>query len=121
MEFLGAHDEVEVRHGGEERVPPRLRHAAQKAEDRFGTPLRHRPEHAHLAQRLLFGHVANTAGVEQDYVGVGFVGGPLVTAFQQRMRDLFRIAFVHLAAVGFDKELRHWERRILAQTGRTRQ
>ena len=32
----------------------------------------------------------------------------LVAALDERMRDLFRIALVHLAAVGLDEELRHW-------------
>src|SRR6184192_2837185 len=36
------------------------------------------------------------------------------------MRDLFGIALVHLAAVGFDEKFRHRESGIVTQTGRTR-
>jgi hypothetical protein len=37
------------------------------------------------------------------------------------MRDLFGIAFVHLAAVGFDKEFRHGASGILTQSALMRQ
>src|SRR5437763_14764195 len=36
------------------------------------------------------------------------------------MRDLFGIALVHLAAVGFDEKFRHRESGIVTQTGTTR-
>src|SRR6476660_497277 len=109
MKFLCAHDQIQMRYRGEERVATSLRHATKKTEDRLRTKFCDLTQHSHFAKRLLLGHVADAAGIEQDDVSIGFAGGALITAFEQRMRDLFRIALVHLAAVGFDEKFRHRE------------
>ena len=107
MEFLRADDEIDVRHRAEKFRAARLRHAAEKTEDRFRPLLRDLAEHAHFAERLLVRHVAHAAGVEQDDVGFVLVRRGLVAAIEQRTRDLFRVALVHLAAVGLDEKFRH--------------
>ena len=96
-----------MRHCGEKRIALCLRHAAEETEDRFRPTLGDLPQHPHFSQRFLLRHVAHAAGVEEHDIGVGFPFGALVTAFQERMRDLFRVAFVHLTAVGFNEKLGH--------------
>ncbi len=83
MKFLRADDEIEMRQAGEQSVAARLRHAAEKTEDDLRATLRQLAHHAHFAERLLVGHVAHAAGVEQDDVGVALVGDRLVTSFQK--------------------------------------
>src|SRR5438552_15086136 len=67
----------------------------------------HSPQHPHFSQRFLVSHVAHAARVQQHYVSFSFVGYPLVAACDERMRDLFRVALVHLAAIGLDEKFRH--------------
>src|SRR3954467_12675273 len=67
MKLLGAHDEIDVRKTIDQLLSPALRHATHKAQDNvrpFSTGLC--SERRHLSQRLLFGHVTDAAGVEQD-------------------------------------------------------
>jgi hypothetical protein len=67
------------------------------------------PEHSHLPERFLLSHVADAAGIQQDHVCFRLPGRAFIASLQQRMRDLFRIALIHLAAVGFDKKFWHRE------------
>jgi hypothetical protein len=64
-------------------------------------------EHAHLAKRFLVSHVSDAAGVQEHNVGFRFVSDPFVAARQERMRDLFGVALIHLATVGFDEKFGH--------------
>src|SRR6266699_2048415 len=64
-------------------------------------------EHSHFAERFLVGHVAHATGIQEHNVGLRLVFHPLVAARRQRMGDLLRVAFVHLATVGFDEKFRH--------------
>jgi len=56
---------------------------------------------------FLVGHVSHATCVQEHDVGFRFVADPLVAARHERMRDLFRIALVHLATVGFDEKFGH--------------
>ena len=107
MKFLRAHDKIDMRQIFEQRLAARLRHAAKKTEDNVRPVFRHASEHPHFAERLLVGHVAHAARVQEDHVGFGFTFHALVATRNERMRDLLRVALVHLAAVGLDEEFRH--------------
>src|SRR5438045_9604590 len=73
----------------------------------------HSPQHPHFSQRLLISHIAHAARVQQHYVSFSFMGHPLVAACDERMSDLFRVALVHLAAIGLDEKLRHGPAKII--------
>jgi transposase-like protein len=108
VEFLRADDEVDVGRGFEEGFAARLRHAAEVAEHEVRAFFAELAEHAHFADRFLLRHVADAAGVEQDDIGVRFVGDHAVAAFGEHFRNLFGIALVHLAAVGLDVNAGHF-------------
>src|SRR6478672_8110904 len=112
MKFLGANHKIEVRDLFQQLRPPRLRHAAEKPKNGSRLPLRHAAEHSHLAKRLLLGHVTHAAGIEQNNIGLRLATDPLVAARNERMRDLLRVALVHLAAVGLNEKFRHGSRTI---------
>ena len=80
VKFLCANDKVEVGQILEQRSALGLRHAAQKAKDDVRPLLCHATHHAHFAERLLVGHIAHAAGIEQHDICVRFVLHPLVTA-----------------------------------------
>ncbi len=107
MKFLRSDHKIEMRHAVEKRVAARLRHAPEKSENHFRSALGDLAHHPHFSDRLLVRHVAHAAGVEEDHVRFAFVRDRFIAARDERMRDLFGIAFVHLAAVGFNEELRH--------------
>src|SRR6266550_1009083 len=117
MKFLGANHKIELRYLFQQLLPPRLRHAAEKPKNGFRPPLPHAAEHSHLAKRLLLGHVAHAAGIEQNDIGLRLATDPLVAAGNERMRDLLGVALVHLAAVGLDEKFRHGSRTIHSRGG----
>src|ERR1700686_2520447 len=118
MEFLGAHDEVHMRQSGKKRIAPGLGHAAEKTEDDLRPALRDLAEHPHFPESLLVGHVANAACIQQHHIRLDLVRGAFIAARQERVRDLFGIALVHLATVGFDEKFWHRASGIVTQTGR---
>lgn len=67
---------------------------------------------AHFSEGLLFGLVADGAGVDKDGIGLRFVAGDGVAAFTEHLRDLFGVALVHLATVGADVDLGHGGGRV---------
>ena len=107
MEFLSTDDKIDVWQILEQRRAARLGHASEKTENDVRPFFGDATEHSHFADRLLVGHVTHAAGVEQNDVGLVFVLHPFVAANDERVGNLFRIALVHLAAVGFNEELRH--------------
>ena len=121
MKFLRAHHEVHMRQASQKRVPSRLRHASEKSEDDFRPALRDLAKHPHFPERLLLRHVANAAGVEEDDIRFGLMRRAFITTRDQRVSDLFGVALIHLAAVGFDEEFRHGESGIVTQSGASRQ
>ena len=72
------------------------------------------PQHAHLADGLLLGHITHTAGVEQNHIGFGFICNDLISALGEHFGHLLGVALVHLAAVGFDLDAGHFGGRKLA-------
>ena len=57
---------------------------------------------AEVAVQLVVGVLADGAGVEHHDVGVGAVGGPLVSRRLQQSGQPLGVVHVHLAAVGAD-------------------
>ena len=107
VEFLRADDQVEVGNVGKEGGAAALGHAAEQSVDRVRALFPEASEQAHFAEGLLFRHIAHAAGIEQD--NVGFVGlcGHFIAPGDQHLRDLLRVALVHLASVGLEKHLGH--------------
>src|SRR5215469_5210271 len=62
MEFLRAHNQVEMRHLVQERRATALRHASQKAVDDRAVA-RQGPKHAHFTQGLLLGQITHATSV----------------------------------------------------------
>src|SRR5438105_15238025 len=106
MKFLGANHKIEMWDFFQQLRPPRLRHAAEKPKNGFRPPLPHAAEHSHLAKRLLLGHVAHAAGIEQNNIGLRLAIDALVAAGDERMRDPLAIALVHLTTVRPNEEFR---------------
>ena len=118
VKFLGADHQINMGNAVEERRSAGLGHAAQEPENHVRTLPGHPSKHPHFAKRFLVCHVAHAAGVQQDDIGVLLAIHSLVTPLNQRIRDLLRIAFIHLAAVGFDEELGHKRPKIIHRPGR---
>ena len=112
MKLLRAHDEIDVPHIAGQLIAAALRHAAEKAEDHLGPVLAQPPEHAHFAERLLLRHIAHGARVQEHHVGLRLLGRLLITARHQIAQDLLGIPLVHLAAVGFQEDFGHKNRRL---------
>jgi hypothetical protein len=108
VEFLRPGHQIHGPPLGQRRAPA-LGHAAEETEHHTPLPVVMGHE-AHLAERLLLGHVAHAARVEQDDVGLGLVGRHFIAARGEHLRDLFGIALVHLATVGFDEDFGHGKR-----------
>ncbi len=107
VEFLRADDQVDVGQFVEDRRAPALGHAAEKTDHLVLALVFPAAERFHLADRLLLGHIAHRAGVEQDDIGAFFALHQLVAPAGQVAGDLFGVAHVHLAAIGFDEDGRH--------------
>jgi hypothetical protein len=107
MEFLGPDDKINMRQILEQGFAARLSHAAKETKHNMWPLFRHATEHSHFAKCLLISHVTNATCIQEHDVGLHLVRDPLVPARHERMRDLFRVAFVHLAPVGLDEKFRH--------------
>ena len=111
VELLRSRHQVEMGQFGEKRGTAALRHATEKPEDGVRAALLQAAQGAHFADGLLLGHVADAARVQEDDIRVFGVAGHLVAARDEHLRDLLRVALVHLASVGLEKYLGHRKRR----------
>src|SRR5213080_4134577 len=107
MKFLRANHKIDMRQTFQERFAASLSHTTEEPKHYMRPLFRHLPQHTHFTERLLISHVAHTAGVQQHHISCRFVLGWLVTARHERMRDLFGVAFVHLAPVSLDEKFWH--------------
>jgi hypothetical protein len=80
VEFLRAHHKIDMRRGLQKRLSARLGHASQVAKNKMRTTSPELSQHAHLAYRLLFGHIAHAAGVEQDHIRFGLIRNESISA-----------------------------------------
>src|SRR5438132_13317887 len=99
MKLLRANNEVDMWQILEERSAARLCHAAKKTKNNVWPLVGDASEHSHFAERILVGHVANAAGVQQHHVSFLLAFGAFVATGDQRIRDLFRVDFSDMAAV----------------------
>ncbi len=107
MKFLRADDEIDVRHSAQQRFAARLRHAAEKTEHHFRRFFARCPS-IPIFPSAFCSAMSRTLHVFSKHdVRFRFVRGRFIAARDQRMRDLFRVALVHLAAVGLDEKFRH--------------
>jgi hypothetical protein len=113
VKLLCANDKIDVRQIIQQRGTARLGHAAEEPENHVRPFFRKSPEHSHLAKRFLVSHVAHAARVQQHNIGFRLVPDPLVAACHERMRDLFGVALVHLAAISFDEKFRHGQTKTI--------
>jgi hypothetical protein len=72
VKFLRADDQIDLGQLLQDRRPPALRHAAEKTDHLVLAAFFPALQRLHLPDRLLLGHVAHRAGVEQDDVGAIF-------------------------------------------------
>ena len=79
-------------------------HAAGEADDERGAVAAGGAEHAELADRLLLGLLADGAGVDEDDVRLVLRRGLGEARGAEPARQEVRVADVHLAAVGMDRE-----------------
>ena len=107
VKFLRADNQVNAGQFVENGGAPALRHAAKEADDLVLVAFLAARPSLHFADRLLFGHVTYGTGVEQHDISSFLAINQIVTAAGQIARNLFGIADIHLAAVGFDKDGGH--------------
>ena len=79
-----------------------LRHASEQPELHLRPRILEPRQLAQPVQHLLFGMLANRAGVEQDDVGIFDAVGSDVTGAAQDGADRLRIGDIHLASVGLE-------------------
>ena len=107
VKFLRADDKIDMRQVFQQRASTRLRHATKETKNDVRSLARYATEHSHFTERLLVGHIPDTTRVQQHHVCLQLVFSGFVTTGNKRMRDLLRVAFVHLAAIGFNEKLGH--------------
>ena len=69
VEFLRADNEIDIGQFIQNRRAPALRHATEEADDLMLAMLFAPFQCSHFADGLLFRHVANRAGIQQDHIG----------------------------------------------------
>ena len=104
VQLAWTYDQIDVRGPPENQSLIFLSHAAQHADDLVRMMLLGVLEPAQGAVDLVFGMLPDTAGIEQDRIGVARVVGQLVAVFAQAGHDKLAVEHVHLAADGFDVE-----------------
>ncbi len=111
MEFLRAEHQVYVGQPVNQFASAALRHATQESEQ-LSRPLLARlaGQRGHFSERLLLGHVAHRAGVEQDYIRDVFGPRQRIALGHELRGDRFAVALVHLATVSFNVNTRHTTR-----------
>src|SRR5438105_7687837 len=65
------------------------------------------------SERFLVSRVTHAASIQEDNVSFMFAFHLLVAARNERMRDLFRVALIHLATVSLDEKSRHGRAKII--------
>jgi hypothetical protein len=113
MKFLRAHYKIDMGQILEQIRAARLGHASEKPEHDMRPIFRHPAKHSHFAERLLIGHVAHAARIQEDNVRIPLRTRTLIAPLDQRMGDLLRVALVHLAAICLYEEFRHGRAEII--------
>ena len=104
VELPGADDEVDPRGPGANQLLIFLGHAAEDADDQAGAGLLLLPHPTEGRPDLVFGMLADAAGVVEDGIGLGRARRQLPSLAAQRRHDKLAVEDVHLAANGLDPE-----------------
>ena len=107
VKFLRPDNQIDPGKLVEELGAPALGHASEETEHDVGLAVLVFAHVAHLAERLLFGHVPDAARVEKDDVGFRLVGRQRVALPAELLGHLLRVPLIHLASVGFDVQAGH--------------
>ncbi len=107
VKLLRPDDQVDGRKLSQQVGAAALGHAAEEAEDDLGIFLLMFAKVAHLADRLLLGHITDAACVEKDHIGLTLVFGEGVALPSKLLGHLFGVPLVHLTAVGLDEHFWH--------------
>ena len=103
QEFAGRDSEIQLRKLLEQRIPKPLHRAAHHADDlAVGNQV------PRLADRLLFRLLPYGAAVDDDELRLRLSRDLLVPRLNKQRLDRFRVADVHLTAVGMDQKLHLW-------------
>ena len=70
MKFLRADYQIKMWYFLKQGGAACLRHAAEKTENNVRPLFRYAAEHSHFAERFLIRHIADAAGVQQNYIGI---------------------------------------------------
>ena len=104
VKLPGADDEVDPRSPGADELLVLLRHAAEDTDDQSRTVLLLLTDAPQGRPDLVFGMLADTAGVVEDCVGLSRARCQLPSLAAQRRHDKLAVEDVHLAADGLDPE-----------------
>src|SRR5690625_439045 len=107
MKPLRANNQIEIGQLIEQFGPAILRHATHNPEDKPRISFLPACKMPTFADRFLFGLIANTARIDEHYIGILFVINDFVATSLQKRCNSFGIAHVHLAAVSFDVDPVH--------------
>ena len=114
MQRLRAEDDVHVRRAANDRFALLARHASAHADENAGTRALERLHAPEVGEDLLLRLLAHGARVEQDEVGLGGIGGLLVTlGGGEHVGHLVRVVLVHLASERPDEDLLRWRHAFL--------
>jgi hypothetical protein len=102
-----AEDEVDRRGAALDRALMKLRHAAHHTDDELGFLRLEQAKLAELREHLVLGLLADRAGVDENQVGFGLIGGQLPALLPEQAGHSLRVVLVHLAAVCNQVELSH--------------
>ena len=113
MNFIGPDGEIEMRNCLQQFRAAALRHAAHDAEKQIRAILFQALQNAELADGFAFRLVAYAAGVQNDEIGGLFGLHDVVPVGGEHRGGGVAVAFVHLAAVGFDVNVHELFLRVL--------
>ena len=102
VEAVCAGNDIETWNLAEKLLAAALTHAPHEAEDNPGTAHRGSAKQPHLAKCLELGFLTHRARVDEYNVGMLGIIYEFVAACEEHGSDLLGVAFIHLAAVGFD-------------------
>ncbi len=113
---VGPDDEIDLWHTLEQLGPEPLRHASHDAQHIAGPlvalQLSHPPQHPLLRV------IADRAGVHEQHVRLGRIGGAHVSFTPQDAEHQLGVGDVHLAAVGLDVDAPHRQLTVTSKRGR---
>ena len=104
-DLLRADYNINMGHPPENLFAFLLGHTAGYSDPQAGLLLFLLPERTEQTENLLFRLGPDGAGIEDNQVGICLFGNRDIAALRQELLHDFRVALVHLAAEGFDKEM----------------